>query len=192
MFCIGSASHAQNVINADNGSAQATVRRDDAGFQSCGVRAIVQVLQPKYIETYDFSLNLDGAIIKGLLKVGQYQVPGNARQGWEFGKRKTVMPAPKGFWFAEATSDLPLKPEKSVKAEDAGFALGIADFGQTSDTVMAIVEGKPVQFSLRYPDDKFDRIISFKVEMKDEDKQTFFNCMAGLQRRIERTLGQEK
>lgn len=188
LFGICVTASAQNVINADSSSAQATIRRDEKGFASCGIRVVSQVVMPKEAEVYDFSLNLDGASVMGLLKAGKYMVPGNARQGWNIEKRKTVLPGPKDFWFSERASDIPLKPVKLAKGEDAGFSLGLAEFKPTADVVMAILNGQVVQFALRYPNDKMDRIISFKVDMPKADAETFLDCLSGLQRRIESDL----
>lgn len=192
LMTIATSTSAQNVINADNAAVQPTVRRDDKGFASCGVRVIAQVILPKEMETFDFSLNLDSAAFLGLLKAGKYFIPGNARIGWDIEKRVTVAPGPSTFWFAEQSADVPLTPLKVAKSDSAGFALGVAEFDRTASTIIAIINGKVVQFAVRYPSENLDRVISFKSDMAQADKDTFFACWDGMRRRLEREVESAK
>lgn len=192
LLTVSASSLGQNVINADSSAAQAIIRRDDAGFVDCGVRVVVQVVLPHEAEIFDFSLNLtaQGSPL-GLLKAGKYTVPGSIATGWNLAKRKPTQFPPSSYWFAEQSADRPLKPFKYAKGEDAGFMLGLAEFEPTAETIFSIVQGERVQFALRYPGDKMDRIISFKAEMDKTDVATFFDCLGGMQRRIKRSLEAE-
>lgn len=193
LLTVSAASVGQNVINADSSAAQATIRRDDAGFVDCGVRVVVQVVLPNEAEIFDFSLNLTiQSTPLGLLKAGKYTAPGRTATGWNMGKRKPTQFPPSSYWFAKQSADLPLKPFKYVEGESPGFMLGLAEFEPTAETIFAIVQGERVQFALRYPGDKLDRIISFKAEMDGTDVATFFDCLGGMQRRIKRSLEAEQ
>lgn len=179
---------AQHVINADSSKLQATIRRDDAGFSDCGIRGVVQVVMPKESEVYDFSLNLTADSVLGLIKAGKYLVPGNSRNGWDIEKRKLMPSAPVAYWFAQQAADLRLKPFKYAKAEDAGFTLGLAEFSPTAEVISAMLAGEKVQFALRYPGDKVDRVISFSPVLDKADAETFLACSAGIERRMRRAF----
>jgi hypothetical protein len=185
---LAGSSVAQNVINADSAAVQTTIRRDDVGFVSCGFRVIAQIIHAKESEVYDFSVNLDAKSVMGFLKAGRYNVPGDSSHGWDINKRKTVMPAPENFWIAPQAGDIVAKPVQLLKSDDAGFVLEIAEFGPTTEVISAMIDGKPIQFALRYPKEKMDRIVSFKTQIKEEDKATFFDCFNGIERRLKKEI----
>lgn len=178
----------QIVVNASMATGQPTISRDDKGFAACGIRVVAQVAHPKYLEVYDFSINLNGAMVFGLLKAGKYTVAGDAQKGWDIEKRVVPKFGPKSFWFASQSQDKQLKPSKYMSADDKGFTLGVSDFSDTADILYPLMEGHPVQFALRYPADKMDRIIMIKAEMDQDDKNAFSDCMTGLERRLTRSL----
>jgi hypothetical protein len=188
LLCSAFSSQAQNITNADEATAQATVRRDEEGFASCGVRAIVQVIQPKEIEAFDFSLTVDAVTLRGLLKAGKYSIPWTGKAGWAFEKKRTVLPAPVDFWIADQAADLPAKKIQSMKSDNEGFLLELAEFLPTQNALAAIAEGRRVQFAVRYPSERFDRVISFKVAMKEEDINAMTDCYNGMQRRMQRLI----
>lgn len=184
--------YGQNVIAADNATGQPTVRRDSEGFSSCGVRVVVALLNAKHIEMYDFSVNVDASIYRGTMKGGKYTIARGPNSALNIEKRKVVLPDPVQFWIVEQSADIPLRPERLGKSDTPGFALGVSDFSQSATMVYALAVGKPIQFAMRYPADRMDRVVSIKVEMQKSDVDAVFDCMDGLSRRIQREVEKDE
>jgi hypothetical protein len=97
--------NSQVVLNAALTALQPTVMRDDRGFKSCGVRAVVVVGETvQNMESYDFSMNIYANNLSGMVKAGKYAQA-------ELTKAKTrgtviaVQPAPVLFWIARADQE---------------------------------------------------------------------------------------
>lgn len=192
LFCIAAGGQAQNVIAADAATAQPTIRRDDAGFSACGVRVVAALFSPKDAEIYDFSVNIDAAVFMGTMKAGKYSAPRDKKGGWDFDKRRVTLPDPVQFWIAEQSADLPLQASRFGKSANAGFSLGLAEFEKTVPVVLAVAAGKPMQFAVRYPADRVDRVIRMNAQMAQADVDALSDCLDGLERRLVREADTHK
>lgn len=149
---------------------------------------VVQVQQQRYAEVYDFSINLNAEMYRGLLKAGRYTVPGSEAKGWDILKKKVAVPGPLYYWFAAQTEGVPLKPEKYSPGHDDGFILSVADFSKTAELIYAINAGERMQFALKYKGDKLDRVVAFKPDLAADDRQAIKACLLGMSERIEAEL----
>lgn len=173
-----SACRAQTVQNAALSAVQPTVSRDDAGFSSCGVRAVIVVGEGKANRAYDFSINAYAEAVSGMIKAGAYSDLKATTAA--------IHPAPVGFWIAEATKGAALRPKKIMPAESPGFILGLTELVPAVEVMYALALGTRMQFSLRYKGEAVDRAVSFEKRMGKTDFEAFTACMDGLQKRMER------
>lgn len=180
LLAVGIFSHvtadAQMVVNALEAKTQAQVARDEKGFKSCGVRAIVLINDGGKGKLYDFSVYAYPDVLGGMVKAGAY-----------FPDKKTsvIRPAPVDFWVVEATEAQRLHPKKITPAETDGFILGMTDYGPALETIFAMAHGRRMQFAVRYKNEPLDRTVSFQSKLEPTDLEAFVACAKGLESRLE-------
>lgn len=177
-------SFSQVLIQADRATLQPQIKRDDRGFESCGVRAVVLSKVGKNYEAIDFSLMVGHNFSYGIMKAGKVLVtPQDLLAG--DGAGKTVMPRPTYFWISQESEGKALKGIKTSRAENEGFTLQIADLTETLKTIFAIVEGRRMQIAVRYPSQRVEAVIGFSSQFSEDEKRPFLACIHGLAERIE-------
>ena len=178
---------AQAVIQANLATLQPLISRDNKGFSSCGVRALVTYSTPNFIDAYDFSLVIDAKTFEGILKSGKLRMSTADRaKGKQF--TAAVMPAPVNFWISKETDGTAISPQKIVSAHTPGYIMGLADFAQTSQGIMDITEGLNMQFVTRYKSEPLDKVIAFSVVMPEHEMKPLSACLDGLLNRMQETL----
>jgi len=182
LFFVSINAQAGIVYNAIKATPQVAMSRDSTGVTSCGVRVMTLVEVGDETTWHDFSGSVYRDGIFGLWKAGSYRyatakllkkipAPGTSIR----------LPAPTGFWIAEAGASSAASMQKVIPAEDKGFILGDADVVNTMNTVLAIAKGSPIQFAMQYKDEKVERIVSFSAPLNDADYSTLLRCFEGLQ-----------
>ncbi len=180
--CLPIGAMAQSVVNADVATLQPQIARDAKGFTSCGMRALVLVGGIDKGHTYDFSIVAYAQMFSGLIKAGKYinaSLQPNSRTAV-----KAMLPGPVNFWFAAADQGIPLAPTKILPAESAGFILGGVEIVPAVTAILDMVNGKQVQFALRYRDQRVDQVISFASKPSQTDFDAILACFTGLQTRM--------
>lgn len=170
--------HAQMVVNASVAGLQPQVARDEKGFKSCGLRAVVVLDGTKSVRTYDFSINLNPDMLSALIKAGSYQGAKNAIN----------QPAPVNVWIVEAIEAKRLQPYKIIPAETPGFILGLAEYFPAMTTMRAMAQGRRMQFAIRYKDEPLDKAVSFQQKMELPDAEALLACLEGLQPRLDAAI----
>jgi len=88
---------------------QPQITRDEGGYKSCGVRAVVIAEgEERFVDMYDFSMNVWAAPSIGLMKAGKSRTTKEKLQQGN-ANRETVMPAPVNFWIALESEGKALK-----------------------------------------------------------------------------------
>lgn len=171
---------AQTVHQAGNAKYQPQINRDEGGFSSCGVRAVVTLDTGSHVEVHDFSINIYAKLDRGLLKAGKSETKkADALQG-KF-VMDAVTPAPVKFWIAPETAGKPLLASNIKNgAQSPGFLLGTAGLVQTLETILAMIGGTRMQFVTRYKNQDLDRVISFGAAMPDEEAGPLEACLQGV------------
>lgn len=183
-FWVACPAFAQVVIEATTSGIQADVRRDNAGFISCGFRAIVIDVTQQITETHDFSIAVNAEPLGGLVKAGKLRIK-TADIGKNPTSRSVVTPEPVNFWIAKTSEGKRVMPAKLFKADNQGFVLGVVEAPDALEIVLAVLEGVPIQFATRYKDQQMDAIVGFTPEV---DKPTFAalsSCLAGFMDRVQ-------
>ena len=173
IFCALPAS-AQMIIQADSAALQAQIQRDDSGFSSCGVRAIVVVANSDFADAYDFSVVARD--FAGTLKAGKTRTTmANLSKG-KF-SQNAVTPPPIKFWIAKEIEGKAITPKKIFPSETKGFILQIADVVQTFEGIYAIINGERMQFTLRYANQPSDAVISFSATLPEQEIKPLTACL---------------
>jgi hypothetical protein len=174
---------AQMLIQADLALLQPQISRDETGFRSCGVRAVVMSDDTQIVEAYDFSLMVDARHFVGMLKAGK-RITTKAQLLKGDRSNKVVMPLPIKFWIAREAEGKAISPQKVVPSETKGFILGIADIAQTYEGIFAIIHGERMQFAVRYKEQLIDVVISFVGEMSEVERNSLLICLNGIVERM--------
>ena len=132
---------------------------------------------------YDFSINLWNDA-NGLIKAGQQSIPFDKNKGWDVSKLSVKTPGPESFWIGKRDENLTIKPAKYIKADDPGYVLGGADGLAAIKMIFSIAAGEPMQVAMRFSKDKYDRVISFKATMSEDDRTAVHSCLTGLAERM--------
>lgn len=174
---------AQMVIQADSAALQPHIRRDEAGFGSCGVRAVVVALMGKEVDAYDFSMSVGADNFYGLLKAGKTRV---SLENLQRGKRPkdAVTPPPIKFWIAKEVEGKAVMPIKIMPAETKGFILEIADIVPTWDAILAMIHGERMQFAVRYKNEPLDVVVSFAANMSEVERKPLVTCLDAVLERL--------
>lgn len=185
LLALSTAASAQTVFQADSVQAQPQVMRDEKGYKSCGVRVVTSTLAPgpKFL-SYDFSVNI-WETASGMMKAGQYSFDVVKAKTTDLKNMTVIVPAPSSFWIGKRDDGETLKPTKYIPGNDAGFTLGGADGMLATKIILAIVAGEPMQVSLQYPKAQYNRVVSFQVDMSENDSKAVSSCMTGLIHRMQ-------
>lgn len=185
---VGTAS-AQIVIEATSATLQAQIGRDENGFSSCGIRALVLDADTKDVDAYDFSIVIRPTMYFGLMKAGKSHA--NLKKLKDAGDMKGVTPAPIMFWIAEEQSPNSVRMDKIIQAENKGFILGSADLAKSYEAVIAIAAGKRMQFVTRYANQKLDRVIGFSGKLSDKEVAPLASCLQKVMAKIGKQAEEE-
>lgn len=176
------ATWAQPVTQADSAVLQPQIGRDEAGFKSCGVRAVVVVNSGSYLEAYDFSIGLMAGAFGGLMKAGKSKTSMKDFQAGRINKAP-IMPPPSTFWIAKDREGSSLIPQKVFPAENKGFILGVADYIKTTEIIHALMSGGRMHFAVRYKSQPVDQVVAFSAKMTSDEVMPLFDCLAGIAQR---------
>ena len=175
--------NAQMVIQADSAELQPQIGRDEIGFSSCGVRAVVVAKDNKFLDAYDFSLMVRSDVFGGTLKAGKVRTTAPAllkgKNSYEL-----VVPAPINFWMAKESEGKALRPTRIIPAENKGYILGIADAADTFEIIMAMIHGDRLQFAIRYKKEPVDVVVAFSAAMPESERKPLMTCINGVIERL--------
>jgi hypothetical protein len=176
LIAISPISYAQMVVQADQATLQPQIGRSEIGFQSCGVRAVVVVATSKYMDAYDFSLNVSADALAGALKAGKSRIQ---RQEAIKGNyiRDAVVPPPIKFWIAQESEGKALNPFRIIPADTKGYIIEVAELADTYRTIMAMIHGERMQFAVRYKNEPVDLVISFAAPMPEKERGPLLACL---------------
>ncbi len=178
---------AQSVTQADSVALQPQIGRDANGYNTCGIRAVVLVNNPKNTYTYDFSIQLWSDIPYGLLKAGKLSTPmKDALSGSP--KLSTVMPAPVNFWISQELRSKPVFALTKMPAETKGYLLETADLFLSLDAIESIVNGERMHFAVRYKSESIDKVISFSNKLSEDETKPLMICIAEVLERQANTI----
>jgi hypothetical protein len=167
---------AQIVIQADSAGLQPQIGRDDIGFLSCGVRAVVTTSNAGYVDAYDFSLMVRADIPYGTLKAGKVSTPIKAALKGKYATGATT-PPPTKFWLAQENEGKPISPMKIMPAENKGYILELADLADTLRGIVAMIHGQRMQFAVRYKSQPVEQVISFSAAMPENELAPLMTCL---------------
>lgn len=170
--------HGQTVTSADRAEVQVVVGRDEAGFSSCGVRAMPMMLSAGAAEVYDFSIVIYRKSFLPLIKAGRYEL--NNKDSQRKPTHKVVMPAPVKFWVASATEGVPLMATKLMLAETPGFILGYGDLALSWESILSIANGNLTHVVIRAKKDSYDHVVAFSAKMQPPDLDSLNACLDSL------------
>ena len=162
---------------------QPQIGRDESGFNTCGIRAVVSAEHSGYVHTYDFSINIRHNAAAGLLKSGKSRT---TKKEILAKKRiaATYLPAPIGFWISKEREGKPLVMEKLVASETKGFVIGHGDFEQSLYMIYNLIGGEKIHFVMQYPTEKTDAVISFGTVLSEAQSESLDSCIQGLLERM--------
>lgn len=173
---LSSTAHAQTVTNADQVDFQPTILRDELGFKACGIRVVAIVSLPKNsFEAYDFSMTIWKNKVTGILKGGKHVVLAGG-----LSKNTIVQPGPTGIWVAKSSSGTVVRGRLMQAGDAPGFTLGAADAEDVATMLFATSNGESIQFSMKYPGDRYEKIIAIQKPLSAPDRKTFSDCFSGL------------
>lgn len=178
-------SYAQMVIQAGSAGLQPQIGRDEVGFLSCGVRAVVTTSDTEYIEAYDFSLMVRADIPYGTLKAGKASTPIKAALKGKYTTGATT-PPPAKFWLAQENEGKPISPIKIMPAENKGYILELADLADTLRGIVAMIHGERMQFAVRYKSQPVEQVISFSAAMPENELAPLMTCLNGVVERFQK------
>lgn len=180
---------AQIVVQASSAILQPQIGRDQTGFSSCGVRAIVTDSKPGFVDVHDFTLAIRADMPGGLIKAGKSSTS-NISLAKGMPKTKAVQPAPVRFWIARESQGKALFPLQVIPADTPGYILESVELGQTLSEILAVSGGQRMQFANRYKNEPVDTVIAFSVELPDAERQPLLTCLDGVIERL-KTLSVE-
>lgn len=174
-------SNAQAVIEGELSRSRPIVMRDGQGFSACGIRAMVLVKSAgETSEVYDFSLQFYAAHLTGLMKAGK-QVTHSKRPN---DPPKPVIPAPVEVWISKELQGAPLIAQQLEDASDTpGYALGLIEPVDGVSIVLAMAENERMHIGLKYRSNHPNPVVSFRAELKEQDRKLVAACISQLAER---------
>jgi hypothetical protein len=182
-FALASHASAGMLIETNVVGLQPQIGRDQSGYNTCGIRAMVMAEHSGFIHTYDFSINIQHNLYFGFLKSGKSRTTKKE----SLAKKSigtTHLPAPTGFWISKEKEGKPLVMQKLIAAETKGFVLGYGDFEQSLDMIYNLIGGEKLHFVMRYPTEKTDAVISFNAVLTEPQSESLLSCIQGLLERM--------
>lgn len=176
---------AQIVLQADNAVLQPQIARDGEGFNRCGVRALVIVSRgdKQSKDVYDFSVMLDSQLSFATMKAGKSVARLDAK-AQKMTDPVIILPIPSSFWIADELEGKSAAIDKTYPSEDKGYILGLAEIVPAFKAMRAMMDGRRVQFVMRYKSEKLDRVISFSAKLSPEELAPLEKCFADLIERM--------
>ncbi|MDX8122841.1 hypothetical protein JAB6_44300 [Janthinobacterium sp. HH104] len=187
LFLAGSLSlacaDAQVVVQASAVKLQPYIDRDQSGFFSCGVRAIITDSRPGFVDAHDFTLAIRADMAGGLIKAGKSSTSNSSLVK---GKPNTnaVLPAPIKFWIAKEAEGKAISPLHIIAAETPGYILEATDLSLTVSAILAITSGERMQFANRYKNETVDTVIAFAATMPENERQSLLICLSDVADRL--------
>jgi hypothetical protein len=169
---------AQGLHRADNVQVAANVVRDESGFVECAVRAgMSDDVTADVTDFYNLYIAVFPRHGRGAFAVSKTRM--NEEQMRDRKKRPTgpVTPGPTKFWIAKSTDSQPLTAIKYLESDRPGVLYGGMLMADAVSALTDIVEGKTMQFAARYPDQKDDRVLSFKGALDADDAESVMACI---------------
>ena len=186
-FSLGGVSQsvlAQIVVQAASAKLQPQIGRDDKGYSTCGIHAVVLNIQGQSVEVYDFSINIRANMHVGLIKAGKMQTSTK-----EMLANKSlpiaVQPAPINFWIAKEAEGSALRLQKIIPVDTPGYILAGADLVKTYDILLGMANGERIQFATRYKSQRLDTVVSFGTALQDVEFQPLITCLNGVTDRLQ-------
>lgn len=182
-FALANQASAGMLIETSIAGLQPQIGRDESGFNTCGIRALVMAEHSGYLQTYDFSISIHHNAFAGLMKSGKSRT--TKRES--LAKKsigKTFLPAPTGFWISKEKEGKPLVMQKLIAADTKGFVLGHGDFEQSIDMIYNLIGGEKIHFVMQYPTEKTDAVISFDAVLTEPQSESLVSCIQGLLERM--------
>lgn len=177
----------QTLTSASTTNLQAQIGRDAEGFSSCGIRVNAVTSDGDKLNAYDFSLVVYRGRFQGVVKAGKYISSAKEALAGRFPK-SAALPAAKLFWIAQETDSKPFMPIKYIPAEDKGFILGIGDLVDAWKAILAISNGEKMQFSLRYPTERYDHVVGFSSQLPTNELTSLTACLDSLYAKLEENI----
>ena len=176
---------AQTVLKADKAALQPQISRDSIGFDRCGIRAAVSPFDPqgKRAEAYDFAIMFNATTRYAMIKGGKTSASYDPVTK-KFGNLNVTVPAPSNFWLADELDGKPAIMEKLSASPTKGFVIGFGESAPSVKAVRAMMDGRRVQFVMRYKSEKIDKVISFAAKLPPEELALLEKCFADLSERM--------
>lgn len=176
---------AQMVVQADTAVLQPQISRDSVGFDRCGIRAIVSLfnLEEKSAESYDFSVMFYAKLSYAGMKAGKNSLRYDPVQR-KYGDPSVTLPAPYVFWIADELDGKPAIMMKYSPSPDSGYMLGLGEIVPAFKAIRAMMNGRRVQFVMRYKSEKLDHVISFQAKLSPEQLAPLEKCFSDLIERM--------
>lgn len=187
LFVFGGSAQGQSVVQATSVKLQPQIGRDEIGYSTCGVHAVVLDVQSSIVDVYDFSLNIQSNLFSGLMKAGKMQVSMKDMLANKM-PTKAILPAPVTFWISKESDGVALRPQKVIAAETPGYILAGADLAKTYEILLAIVTGERIQFATRYQNQGLDTVVSFGAAMPEAELGPLMACVTGVTARFKQQL----
>lgn len=181
---------AQTVYTAKKAGSRPVISRDVRGFDQCGIRVVVQDDKLEFMDAYDITLHIFPSQFSGAIEVGRLRLTAEQMNAKALPKVQGV-PA-ESFWIAQDTDNKPLVPTSLLKSSIPGKMLGQSPIVETRNLIVAIANGKRIQFEAGYAADKgASRVITFTAPLREEDKATFAACIDSLPARMQEEIDLE-
>jgi hypothetical protein len=78
--------------------------------------------------------------------------------------------------------------QKIIPADTKGFVLGYGNFEQSIDMIYKLIGGEHIHFSMRYPTEKTEAVISFQTVLTEPQSESLLSRIQGLLERMSREL----
>ena len=182
-FALANQSSAGMLIETSIAGLQPQIGRDESGFSTCGIRAMVIAEHSGYVHTYDFSINIQHNAFAGLMKSGKSRTTKKESLATK-SIGKTYLHAPTGFWISREKESKPLVMQKLIAADTKGFVLGHGDFEQSIDLIYNLIGGEKIHFVMQYPTEKTDAVIAFDAILTEAQSESLVSCIQGLLERM--------
>jgi hypothetical protein len=175
--------NAQVVVQASAVKLQPYIDRDQSGFFSCGVRAVITDFRPGFVDAHDFTLAIRADMAGGLIKAGKSSTSNSSLMKGN-PNTKAVLPAPIKFWIAKEAEGKAILPLHIMPAETPGYILEATDLGLTVSAILAITSGERMQFANRYKNETVDTVIAFAATMPEKERQSLLICLSDVADRL--------
>lgn len=181
---------AQTVYTAKKAASRPVISRDARGFDQCGIRVVVQDEKLGFTDAYDITLHIFPSQFAGAIEIGRLRITPEQMNAQALPKLQGL--PPESFWIAQDTDNKPLAPTSLLKSSVPGKMVGQSPIVETRNVVVAIANGKRMQFAAEYAADKSaPRVIAFTAPLREEDRASFSACIDSLPARMQEEIDVE-